>query len=128
MGGLASAEGRWRDVTGIGQTQLLLLVGLCWVPIILLGIFGFALVLRRDRRPSAMSFASTPRVRLGTVRLEQDGRSYEVGFEWANGSFVSEDGQSLMPTVIAELDAQNRVEWGSEQQQAWFRQRFVDTH
>jgi hypothetical protein len=109
---------------GIGQTQLLLIVGICWVPLVLLGIFGFAAVLRREKRPSAMSFAAVPPVRLGTLQLEQDGQPYEVGFQWLNGSFVAEDGQSLVPTVIAELDAQDRVQWASQQQQAWFRQRF----
>jgi hypothetical protein len=109
---------------GIGQTQLLLIVGICWVPLVLLGIFGFAAVLRREKRPSAMSFAAVPPVLLGTLRLEQDGQPYEVGFQWLNGSFIAEDGQSLVPTVIAELDAQDRVQWASQQQQAWFRQRF----
>ena len=113
-------------MTGIDSTYLLLLIGICWVPIVILGIVGFAAVLRRDRRPSAMSFASAPPVRLGVLQLEQDGQLYDVGFQWVNGGFVAEDGQSLMPTVIAELDAQDRVHWASEQQRSWFRQRFVE--
>jgi hypothetical protein len=112
-------------VTGLGSTQLLLLVGICWVPIVILGIFGFAAVLRRESRPSAMTHATVPPVRLGALQLERDGQSHEVGFQWVNGSFVAEDGQALMPTTIAELDAQARVQWGSDEQRVWFRQRFV---
>ena len=43
-----------------------------------------------------------------------------------NGAFVADDGQPLMPTVIAELDGQSRVLWASEAQQDWFRRRFVE--
>jgi hypothetical protein len=109
---------------GIGQTQLLLFVGMCWVPFVILGILGFAATLRRERRPSAASFAAVPPVRLGTLQLERDGQPFEVGFQWVNGSFLAEDGQGLMPTVIAELDAEGGVHWASEQQRVWFRQRF----
>ncbi len=111
---------------GLGSTQLLLLVAICWVPILLLGIVGFALVLRREKLPSAMSFAAAPPVRLGVVVSEQDGVASEVGFEWRNGVFVAQDGQPLTPPVLAELDAAGRVRWASQQQQAWFRQRFVE--
>ncbi len=110
---------------GLNSTQLLLIVGICWVPVILLGILGFAEVLRRQRRPAAMSAASVPAVRLGTLSLERDGVSREVGFEWRNGSFVAEDGQSIEPSVIAELDGDAKVNWASEQQGEWFRRRFV---
>ena len=113
-------------MANIGQTQILLLVGICWVPVIILGIFGFALVLRREKRPKAISFASTPPIRLGTLQLERDGQPYEIGFQWQNGVFVASDGQTMLPSVIAELDAAGRVQWASQQQQAWFRQRFVE--
>ena len=110
----------------IDTTRALIVVGICLVPIVIIGVFGFAAVLRRGRPASAMSFAAAPSIRLGELLLEREGQLYEVGFRWVNGTFVAEDGQPLMPTAIADLDAQGRVRWGSEQQRAWFRQRFVD--
>ena len=66
-------------MVGISQTQVLLLVGICWVPVLILGIFGFAAVLRREKRPSAMSYASAPAIRLGSLQLERDGQLYRSG-------------------------------------------------
>ena len=111
---------------GMSDAQLLLLIGICWVPVVILGILGFATLLRRDGRTSAMSAATVPPVRLGTIELAEGDQTRELELQWVNGAFVAGDGRSVMPTMIAELDTQGRVHWASEQQRWWFRERFAE--
>jgi hypothetical protein len=126
MGWSTLAEGTCRDVVGLTSSQVLLLVGICWVPVVLLGIFGFAAVLRRERKPSAASQASAGAVRLGTIETDRDGAGAIVSLEWRDGGFFSGDGQPLLPAAIAELDGRSKVQWATAEQASWFRGRFVE--